>query len=211
MTLSPHAPQNGRHDGPNGRKTLSRRMLLAGVAIGVAAPAALSLRNRATAQQGGGEEQSLSDKADGREVDVTETKTAIADFDTWQLSEEEWKARLSPAAYAVLRREGTERPWSSDLNDEKRAGIYACAGCGLDLFRSETKYESGTGWPSFYDAIDGALGTSTDYKLVIPRTEYHCARCGGHQGHVFKDGPAPTGLRYCNNGVALTFRPDENA
>lgn len=132
---------------------------------------------------------------------------SIPDYDKWQLSEKEWKARLSPEAYAVLRKEGTERPHSSPLDREKRKGVYACAGCGFDLFTSDTKFDSGTGWPSFFDHIPGAIGAKTDFKLIFPRTEYHCARCGGHQGHVFKDGPAPTGLRYCNNGVALTFRP----
>ncbi len=132
---------------------------------------------------------------------------AIPDYDKWQLSQKEWKARLSPEAYAVLRREATERPNSSPLDNEKRTGIFACAGCGFDLFTSDKKFDSGTGWPSFWDYIPGALETKNDFKLIIPRTEYHCARCGGHQGHVFKDGPAPTGLRYCNNGVALTFKP----
>lgn len=135
--------------------------------------------------------------------------STIPEYDKWQLPEKEWKERLSPEAYAVLRKEATERPGSSELNNEKRAGVYACAGCGYDLFSSETKFESGTGWPSFFDYIPNALGTKTDFKLLIPRTEYHCARCGGHQGHVFKDGPEPTGLRYCNNGVALTFKPAE--
>ena len=135
----------------------------------------------------------------------------IPDYEKWQLTEKEWKERLSPEAFAVLRKEATERPGSSALNQEKRDGMYACAGCGYDLFKSEWKYESGTGWPSFYDYIPGALGTKTDFKLIIPRTEYHCARCGGHQGHVFKDGPEPTGLRYCNNGVALAFKPAEAA
>lgn len=133
--------------------------------------------------------------------------SSIPDYDQWQLSREEWKQRLSPEAYAVLRKEATERPATSPLNEEKRDGVFACAGCGYDLFKSETKFESGTGWPSFWDYIPGALETKTDIKLIIPRTEYHCARCGGHQGHVFKDGPAPTGLRYCNNGVALVFKP----
>lgn len=143
----------------------------------------------------------------GKAFMAGENSSAIPDYEKWQLTEKEWKSRLSPEAYAVLRREATERPWTSPLNDEKREGIYACAGCGLDIFKSETKFNSGTGWPSFYDYIPGALGTKRDYKLIGPRTEYHCARCGGHQGHVFKDGPSPTGLRYCNNGVALTFKP----
>lgn len=123
------------------------------------------------------------------------------------LTEAEWKDRLSPEAYKVLRKDGTERAWTSPLNDEKRDGIYACAGCELPLFESAHKFDSGTGWPSFYQAIDGHVETKRDYKLFTPRTEYHCIRCGGHQGHVFEDGPAPTGLRYCNNGVALTFIP----
>jgi peptide-methionine (R)-S-oxide reductase len=124
-----------------------------------------------------------------------------------RLSEADWRARLSPPSFEVLRREGTERAFSSPLNDEKRTGVFACAGCGLPLFQSAWKYDSGTGWPSFFDVLKDNIGTKTDFKLVLPRTEYHCARCIGHQGHVFEDGPAPTGLRYCNNGVALTFTP----
>jgi peptide-methionine (R)-S-oxide reductase len=123
------------------------------------------------------------------------------------LSEEEWRKKLAPEVFDILRKEGTERPYTSALNDEKRTGTYHCAGCDLALFTSDKKYDSGTGWPSFYDAIEGRVGTKTDYKLFLPRTEYHCIRCGGHQGHVFKDGPPPTGLRYCNNGLALTFKP----
>jgi peptide-methionine (R)-S-oxide reductase len=121
------------------------------------------------------------------------------------LTDAEWKARLSPEQYRVLRNEGTEPAGSSVLNSEKRAGQYHCAGCNLPLFASTAKYESGTGWPSFHTPLEGSLGTSTDYKLILPRTEYHCARCGGHQGHVFSDGPRPSGKRYCNNGVALNF------
>jgi len=130
-----------------------------------------------------------------------------AQIEPFTLDDVEWKMRLNESAYYVMREEGTERPFSSDLNDEKRQGEFACAGCGLVMFTSEQKFDSGTGWPSFFDVIEGRVETKTDYKLLLPRTEYHCARCGGHQGHVFKDGPQPTGLRYCNNGVALTFIP----
>ena len=124
------------------------------------------------------------------------------------LSDSEWQSRLSDQEYYVLRKEGTERPGSSALNEEKRDGIYQCAGCDLPLFSSEMKFDSGTGWPSFFDYFSNALEFRTDFKMVIPRKEYHCARCGGHHGHVFKDGPEPTGLRYCNNGIALNFISD---
>lgn len=127
--------------------------------------------------------------------------------DPLTLPNPEWKKRLSAAAYDVLREEGTEPAGSSPLNREKRPGVFVCAGCSLPLFTSAMKYESGTGWPSFFTTIPGALVTKTDFKLILPRTEYHCVRCGGHHGHLFDDGPAPTRQRYCNNGVALRFIP----
>ncbi|MEO8303440.1 MAG: peptide-methionine (R)-S-oxide reductase MsrB [Betaproteobacteria bacterium] len=120
---------------------------------------------------------------------------------------DEWRKVLTPTQFSVLREEGTERPFTSPLNNEKRKGTFVCAGCDLPLFESTTKYDSGTGWPSFYAAIPGRVESMVDHKLILPRDEYHCARCGGHQGHVFNDGPKPTGLRFCNNGVALKFIP----
>ena len=120
----------------------------------------------------------------------------------------EWRDLLKPEEYAVLFEEGTERPYTHPLNQEKRSGTFVCAACGLPLFSSQAKFESGTGWPSFTQAIEGSIETKTDFKLVLPREEYHCRRCGGHQGHVFNDGPQPTGQRWCNNGVALQFVPE---
>jgi peptide-methionine (R)-S-oxide reductase len=125
------------------------------------------------------------------------------------LTDAQWRARLSPQAYEVLRHEGTERPFSSPLNDEHRAGTFQCAGCELPLFSSSTKFESHTGWPSFWQPLPDAVGERRDGTLGMVRTEVHCRRCGGHLGHVFDDGPRPTGLRYCMNGVAMTFAPQK--
>jgi len=122
-------------------------------------------------------------------------------------SDDEWRKTLNSASYTVLRHEGTEPPFTSPLNDEHRAGVFVCAGCTLPLFTSAMKFDSGTGWPSYFTTIPGAFQSKSDTKLILPRTEYHCAKCGGHHGHVFDDGPEPTGLRYCNNGVALRFIP----
>jgi peptide-methionine (R)-S-oxide reductase len=123
------------------------------------------------------------------------------------LTDAQWRKRLTPAQYEILRQQGTEPAFSSPLLKEHRKGTFVCAGCGNDLFASSTKFESGTGWPSFWQPLPGAVGTSTDFKLGYPRVEVHCADCGGHLGHVFKDGPKPTGLRYCMDGLALKFRP----
>ncbi len=127
-----------------------------------------------------------------------------------KLSKDEWRKKLPSQSFHVMREEGTERPGSSPLNDEKRPGIFACAGCGLPLFTTAMKFDSGTGWPSFFTHIPGVFETKKDFYLIYPRTEYHCIRCGGHHGHVFDDGPPPTGLRYCNNGVALKFLPKDS-
>ncbi|HXK23758.1 MAG TPA: peptide-methionine (R)-S-oxide reductase MsrB [Myxococcota bacterium] len=168
---------------------MSRRNVIIGTlgAIGLAIAARLGLTSRRAA------EESAAGAAAG------------ADFEPLSLPKSEWKKRLPRDAYGVLFEEDTEPPRSSPLDHEKRAGTFVCAACGLPLFESSAKFDSGTGWPSFFRPIARHVATKTDFKLILPRTEYHCARCTGHQGHVFEDGPAPTGLRYCNNGLALRF------
>ncbi|MFZ3033231.1 MAG: peptide-methionine (R)-S-oxide reductase MsrB [Parvibaculum sp.] len=159
---------------------MNRRKFLGATAIGAALTAI-------------GLNRSLENAQAGETFEVTKTDA-------------EWKAQLSAQAYNVLRHEGTERPFTSPLNDEHRHGVFDCAGCDLPLFSSETKFDSGTGWPSFYKPLDNAVGERKDTSFFMTRTEVHCRRCGGHLGHVFNDGPRPTGLRYCMNGVALKFR-----
>ena len=139
-------------------------------------------------------------------VDPTHSPAAAASFEITR-SEAEWRKMLSAEQFNVLRQHGTERPWTSPLNKESRRGTYVCAGCELPLFKSDTKFDSGTGWPSFWTPIEGAIGTTVDTSFLMRRTEMHCRRCGGHLGHVFDDGPKPTGLRYCINGVSLKFIP----
>jgi peptide-methionine (R)-S-oxide reductase len=140
-------------------------------------------------------------------IDVRAAETTPAPIAKVVKTDAEWRKVLTPQQYNVLREEGTERPFSSPLNNEKRKGIFVCAGCDLPLFDSRTKYDSGTGWPSFWDVIKGAVETKGEAKAAFMWDEYHCARCGGHHGHVFNDGPKPTGLRYCENGVAVKFIP----
>ena len=183
---------------------MDRRTLLKALAATPALGLAGHAHAQPAAKKGAGAVEDLQKNwktllAEGTTVPAAGTKL--------ELSKDDWKKRLSPAQYSVLREEGTERAGTSPLNNEKRPGVFACAGCSLPLFTSAMKYESGTGWPSFFTAIPDALATKTDFKMVLPRTEYHCVRCGGHQGHVFDDGPPPTGQRYCNNGVALRFVP----
>jgi peptide-methionine (R)-S-oxide reductase len=139
-------------------------------------------------------------------ISLTGRASAAETFEV-NLTDAQWRAKLTPQQYTVLRREATEYPGSSPLNKENRAGTYACAGCALPLFSSRTKFESGTGWPSFWKPLENAVATRKDGMLGMARTEVHCRRCGGHMGHVFADGPRPTGLRYCMNGVSLTFTP----
>jgi len=187
---------------------MKRRPLLLGLGAG-AATLLLARRFPALAQTDSG----TLTEADIQQMRENWRRLVPADADLptldtpLQTTREQWRERLSAEAYRVLFQEGTEPAYTSPLNDEHRPGVFVCAACELPLFTSAMKYDSGTGWPSFFTVIPDHVGTKTDYKLVWPRTEYHCARCGGHQGHVFEDGPSPTNLRYCNNGVALGFLP----
>ncbi|WP_135213461.1 peptide-methionine (R)-S-oxide reductase MsrB [Vitreimonas flagellata] len=145
--------------------------------------------------------------AEAQQIPTAANEARYANDPIRRLTEAQWRARLEPLAFRVLRQEATERAGTSPLDNEHRRGTFVCAGCELELFRSEWKFDSGTGWPSFFRVNEANIGTKEDFLLFTPRTEYHCARCLGHQGHVFEDGPHPTGLRYCNNGAALRFVP----
>ncbi len=180
----------------NRRSFLFRSVPAAGVAL--AAPSVLAQR----------EKPPVAPTPEQVRIALQQANQTMTPIEKLQLPDSEWRMRLNPAAYKVLRDEGTERAFTSPLNDEKRKGVFHCAGCGLALFTSEMKFESGTGWPSFFTTLPGVFETKTDFKLIYPRKEYHCAKCGGHHGHVFNDGPQPTGQRWCNNGAALTFKPE---
>lgn len=149
----------------------------------------------------------LACTAEAQQIPSAANEARFADSPWRRLDEQQWRTRLPALSFDVLRHEATEHAGTSSLETEQRAGTYVCAGCGLELFRSQWKYHSGSGWPSFFRVIEANVGTKSDFVLLTPRTEYHCARCLGHQGHVFNDGPRPTGLRYCNNGAALRFAP----
>jgi peptide-methionine (R)-S-oxide reductase len=181
---------------------MKRRILLRGLAV---APLTIALARPGRAAQREGVTMSVEELQKNWKDYLTEGADVVLSTEPLQRSEAQWKQSLTPQQFDVLRREGTERPFTSPLNDEKRAGVFVCAGCSLPLFTSAMKFDSGTGWPSFFTTIPGIFATRKDYKLIWPRTEYHCVRCGGHHGHVFDDGPPPTGQRWCNNGVALRF------
>lgn len=181
-----------------------RRTLLQGLVV---APlmAALAQSGRAAPREGG--TMSVEELQKNWKDYLADGADVVLSTEPLKRSEAEWKQQLSPPQFDVLRHEGTERAFTSPLNDEKRPGVFVCAGCSLPLFTSAMKFDSGTGWPSFFTTIPGAFASKKDFKLIWPRTEYHCVRCGGHHGHVFNDGPPPTGERWCNNGVALRFIP----
>ncbi len=177
-----------------------RHFLSVLLAAGVGAP--LLLRSVAAQSRG-----PIDPNPEAVKIALKQANAEAPKIEKLKLSDAEWKKRLNATQYQVLRDEGTERPNTSELNQEKRAGTFHCAGCDHPVFSSEMKYESGSGWPSFFTTLPGAFEKKTDFKLIYPRTEYHCAKCGGHHGHIFKDGPAPTNERWCNNGVSLVFKP----
>jgi peptide-methionine (R)-S-oxide reductase len=187
---------------------VKRRNLLKALVL---APAVLVPAWRAVAATPSGDAASVEALRQNWKQLLADGADAVLTTDRLERPEAEWKKVLTEAQFKVLRREGTERPGTSPLNDEKRPGVYVCAGCSLPLFTSAMKYDSGTGWPSFFTTIPEVVATKRDFYLVIPRTEYHCVRCGGHQGHVFSDGPPPTRQRWCNNGAALRFIPKTRA
>ena len=185
---------------------MKRRLFLWG-AIGTVSTILAPVLFVATRGSAAADVQGLADIQKQWHALLSESMDITLSVEPISKAEAEWRTQLDPKAYKVLFQEGTERPFSSPLNDEKRPGIYACAACSLPLFTSDMKYDSGTGWPSFFTHIPNHVDTKLDFKLVWPRTEYHCIKCSGHQGHVFEDGPQPTGQRWCNNGIALRFLP----
>lgn len=183
---------------------MQRRILLKHLVV---APFMMALARPGDATQRAGETVSVEELQKNWKTYLAEGADVVLTPEPLQRSADEWRQLLTPGQFDVLRREGTERPFTSPLNNEKRPGVFVCAGCSLPLFTSAMKFDSGTGWPSFFTTIPGAFVTKRDFKLIWPRTEYHCVRCGGHHGHIFDDGPQPTGQRWCNNGVALRFVP----
>ena len=183
---------------------MKRRILLKNLAV---APFIMALARSGRAAQHAGVTMNVEELQKNWKESLAAGADVVLTTEPLKRSEAEWKQSLTPPQFDVLRREGTERSFTSPLNDEKRPGVFVCAGCGLPLFTSAMKFESGTGWPSFFTTIPDVFVTRRDFKLIWPRTEYHCVRCGGHHGHVFDDGPQPTGQRWCNNGVALRFIP----
>lgn len=184
-----------------------RSFLLAGAALGLSTLSGMACARARNGDRAEGATVAAGSVATGRETTPPAAATG-SPVGRLEKTKQQWRELLPRDRYAVLFEEDTEPPFSSALNAEKRAGTFICAACNLPLFESKTKFDSGTGWPSFYRPIAARTATKKDYRLLYPRTEYHCARCGGHQGHVFDDGPPPTGERWCNNGLALVFVPD---